>query len=254
MADKPLFPWPNGARGAVSLSFDDGLRTHVGNAIPTLNRYGIPGTFYIPMAEGGPFDQRLPHWRDAVKVGHEIGNHCMTHPCSANFGFHARALDFLTLDDITAEILDAKRRLQTELPDQKDHSFAYPCGETKIGSGKSHVSYVPVVAEHYVVGRGIGDFANDPELCDLACTWSFMPTDPPAEKLIAWADMAASMGRWSISCFHGVGGEHFHLRMEAFRTLLDHLTTNSDKLWTDTVINVGTWIRDHRGCASGKGD
>jgi len=246
LATLSSFRWPDGARGAVSLSFDDGLRTHVENAIPTLNDYGFRGTFYIPMASGGAFDQRIDHWRTAASQGHEIGNHSMTHPCSANFGFSRRALDYLTLEDITEEILDAKRRITEHIPDQKAHSFAYPCGETKVGSGKSHVSYVPVVAEHYVVGRGIGDFANDPVLCDLACTWSFMPTDPPAERLIAWADMASNMGRWSIFCFHGVGGEHFHLRMEAFRMLLDHLAAHRDQIWTDTVINVGTWIRDHR--------
>lgn len=250
MADHTPFLWPNGARGAVSLSFDDGLQTHVDNAIPTLNQYGFHGTFYVPMAEGGAFDKRLDRWREAADRGHEIGNHSMTHPCSSNYGFSAHSLDFLTLDDITQEILAAKQRIEVGIPGQTGHTFAYPCGETKIGAGKNHVSYVPVVAKHYVVGRGIGDFLNDPILCDLACAWSFMPTDPPAEKLILWADMARNMGRWTIYCFHGVGGEHFHLRMEAFRMLLDHLTAHREEIWTDTVFNVGRWVHDYRDPAS----
>lgn len=245
MSDGRAFEWPRGAKGAVSLSFDDGTKTQVENAIPTLNEYRIPGTFYVPMAEGGPFDRRYGDWREAVKAGHEIGSHSMTHPCSANFGFNPRNLDLLTLDDITREIVEAKRRIEEELPEQKSHSFAYPCGETKVGRGATHTSYVPVIAEHYVTGRGIGDQPNDPVCTDLACTWSFMPANPPAEQLIAWADFARQ-GKWVIFCFHGVGGEHFVLRMEAFRTLLGHLNANKQDIWTDTVISVGTWIRDHR--------
>lgn len=246
MAKSPAFEWPNGAKGAVSLSFDDGAQTHVDNAIPTLNRYRLPGTFYVPMREGGPFDLRFTHWREAAKAGHEIGNHSMTHPCSANFRFGRPWLDHMTIEDIAAEVVAAKQRIIEELPEQASHSFAYPCGETKVGAGKTHTSYVPVIAEHYVTGRGIGDQPNDPLATDLACTWSFMPTDPPAEKLIAWANIAVNQGKWVIYCFHGVGGEHFLLRIEAFRALLDYLSAHKRDIWTDTVINVGTWIRDHR--------
>lgn len=245
MSDASALRWPRGEKGAVSLSFDDGTQTQVDNAIPTLNEYKLRGTFYVPMADGGPFDLRFEHWRESVKAGHEIGNHSMTHPCSANFRFGKPWLDDMTIEEITAQVLAAKQRIVEELPEQKDHSFAYPCGETKVGAGKGHTSYVPAIAEHYVTGRGIGDQPNDPLHVDLACTWSFMPTNPPAQQLIAWADLA-KQGKWVIYCFHGVGGEHFYLSMDAFRALLGYLNADKRDIWTDTVINVGTWIQAHR--------
>ncbi|HDS74020.1 MAG TPA: hypothetical protein ENN56_00625, partial [Firmicutes bacterium] len=55
VADQPSFPWPNGERAAVSLTFDDGVASQYETVIPMLNKRGFHGTVYIPMAEGGRF-------------------------------------------------------------------------------------------------------------------------------------------------------------------------------------------------------
>ena len=107
-------PWPEQCLGAVSLTFDDGLRSHLATAIPMLDEYGLNGTFYLnPPREGNAADwsARLAPWRVAAGNGHEIGNHSLTHPCSENFAFKAgaRGLEHMTLDEIESDVLEAER-------------------------------------------------------------------------------------------------------------------------------------------------
>ena len=72
------FPWPNGARAAVSLAYDDALGSQLDNAIPALDHHGLRGSFYLTLANPSLGD-RLPEWRDAAAHGHELGNHTLFH-------------------------------------------------------------------------------------------------------------------------------------------------------------------------------
>jgi peptidoglycan/xylan/chitin deacetylase (PgdA/CDA1 family) len=40
------YVWPAGHRGAVSLSYDDGLDSQLDLAVPALERHGFRGTFF----------------------------------------------------------------------------------------------------------------------------------------------------------------------------------------------------------------
>ncbi len=44
--------WQGENQGAVSLTFDDGVKTHIDNAIPTLDRHDLKGTFYVNPGRG----------------------------------------------------------------------------------------------------------------------------------------------------------------------------------------------------------
>lgn len=79
----------------VSLTFDDGLRCQFDNAIPILNRYDMPATFFLiasrePTHE--PWDGHKDEWwkidwsegdiaslKQLINDGHEIGSHSLTH-------------------------------------------------------------------------------------------------------------------------------------------------------------------------------
>jgi hypothetical protein len=41
------FAWPEGCQAAISLTFDDGLRSQLEIAIPRLEERGLRGTFYL---------------------------------------------------------------------------------------------------------------------------------------------------------------------------------------------------------------
>ena len=43
----PRRPWPNGARAAVSLTYDDGLNSQLDCALPQLEAAGFRATFFL---------------------------------------------------------------------------------------------------------------------------------------------------------------------------------------------------------------
>src|ERR671931_2018435 len=52
-------PWPGECRGAVSLTFDDGMRSQLETAIPLLDEHGLQATFYLnPPRDGDEDDWR----------------------------------------------------------------------------------------------------------------------------------------------------------------------------------------------------
>jgi peptidoglycan/xylan/chitin deacetylase (PgdA/CDA1 family) len=78
----------------VSLTFDDGLRCHFDQAVPILDQYGLPATFFLT-ANDSPIhidwhehrDWRKIEWdandiqllKGVVQRGHEIGSHSAWH-------------------------------------------------------------------------------------------------------------------------------------------------------------------------------
>jgi len=141
--------------GAVSLTFDDGLECQLEKAIPSMNKLGLRGTFYLSPG-GKNWRQRLSPWRDVATDGHEIGNHSLSHICSNNFSGTPGGVEDKTLEEIENDILAAQERLVQIAPHQKQWTFCYPCFCTDVGRGQSRKSYIPVVAKLFLVGRGVG--------------------------------------------------------------------------------------------------
>lgn len=93
--------WPNGAKLAVSLTFDDGLLEHYTVVYPLLKELGLRGTFWII---GRDIDKQRARkeaspmtWeqiKEMSKAGQEIANHTYTH----------KDLEKLSLDEARVEI------------------------------------------------------------------------------------------------------------------------------------------------------
>ena len=166
LQQKEPFAWPEGKRVAVSLTFDDARLSQVDVGLPVLDRHDVRATFYVSLPQLG---QRLDHWRKALDTGHEIGNHSLEHPCSGNFTWaRQKALEDYTLERMRQELEQASAEIE-RLLGVRPTTFAYPCGQTFVGRDTNTRSYVPVVAEAFLVGRRAYDeIANDPRFCDLA--------------------------------------------------------------------------------------
>jgi len=52
-----------------------------------------------------------------------------------------------------AQLMEANKNIESLLG-VKSEVFAYPCGNTFVGRGRDTKSYVPVVAELFLLGRG----------------------------------------------------------------------------------------------------
>lgn len=118
------------ANGVV-LTFDDGYRNNLENALPVLQEYGFPATIYIVVNAVGrdnfwhdPANEiRLPMlgWENIATLrdaGWDIGSHTLTHP----------RLTRLSLEDAQNEIVESRRILAEKLG-TPPVSFAHPYGD-----------------------------------------------------------------------------------------------------------------------------
>lgn len=241
--------WPHGAAAAVSLTFDDGALSQLDNALPRLGDAGLCGTFYLNPGRSAAWQDRAPRWRQAALVGHELGNHTTRHPCSCNYHFDREyCLEKLTLAQIAETIDECEAALDTLVPEQRgNRSFCYPCYQSFVGAGSSRQSYVPEVARRFRAARGGGERHNDPRLTDLHCLMSYPAEGASGEQLVAYAENAAKDGGWAVFTFHGIGGDHLTVGLDAFAGLVAHLAAHRQRLWTQTVIAVADHVLTARG-------
>jgi len=239
------FRWPEGKRAAVSLTFDDARLSQVDRGLLILDAYGVKATFYVLPHR---VEQRLSGWKKAVANGHEIGNHTLNHPCTGNFPWsREKALEEYCLEDAEHELDEANAAIE-RLLGVKPTTFAYPCGQKFVGRGLSVKSYVPLVAERFVVGRGAFDeVANDPAFCDLAQVTGIDLDGLDIEQVKHLVEQAIADGRWLVLFGHEVGELG---RQTTFASTLEALCRYAQDpangLWLDTVAAVGQYILEQR--------
>lgn len=244
MHHKNGFRWPKGKRAAVSLSFDDARLTQIDVGIPTLNQFRLRATFYVSFRT---LEQRLDGWREALKAGHEVGNHTVNHPCTCNFSWSAtRALEDYTLKKMAWELDEANARIR-KLLGVRAKSFAYPCGQSYVGRGRNVKSYVPLVAERFLVGRGFpNETPNDPVTGDLAQAMGVDFDCKSFASIREWLEAARLKGGWIIFVGHEMGPERRQSVSKNVLTRLCRYLADSEDLWVDTVANIGGYIQKAR--------
>lgn len=237
--------WLRGKRAGLSLTFDDARPSQVDRATPILGRYGIKATFY---ALPSMLRYRLQGWREALAAGHELGNHTVSHPCSHNYPFsRENALEDYTLERLEQELIRANRALEA-FTGRHPTSFAYPCGQRFVGRGNDTRSYVPLVAEHFLVGRGfLDETSNDPLCCDMAQVSGVAADGEGFEQLRAAIDSALEEGRWLVLVAHDVASKLGPQAITA--NVLEEVCRYASRLpelWIDTVSAVGSQLLQYR--------
>jgi peptidoglycan-N-acetylglucosamine deacetylase len=232
--------FPNDAAVAVSLSFDDARASQLAGA-RILEEHGIRASFYVlPSGIAAAADG----WRAVAAAGHELGNHTNTHPCSANFEFsRANALEDMTMPDIAADI-DAASRAIAELLGVVPRTFAYPCGQAFIGRGSQRRSYVPLVADRFVAGRGYAsETGNQPDLCDLAHLDAYVIDGLDSDTLESFVDAGITRGEWVILAGHDIGPRaHQTVPADELDRFCRRLARD-DRIWVAPIVEVAELIR-----------
>lgn len=230
-------------RGAVSLTFDDGTASQLETAIPALNARQLRGTFYLT-PNGSDWRERLAPWRDVAAAGHEVGNHSLSHICPGSLSGGHGGLEDVSLDQIEADILAAQDRLAQIAPHQPQWTFCYPCYATFVGRGASRASYVPLIARHFLAGRGGGEygFGNHPARVDLACV-AALPTERMSGfEMIGLVEQLTYQGGWVVLVFHDIDGSRLTVGSYDFNMLLDYLKRKADEVWTAPMVEVAARI------------
>jgi peptidoglycan-N-acetylglucosamine deacetylase len=239
-------PWPGGARMALSLSFDDGRESQVTRGLPLFARHNAKVTlFVVPSA----VERQIDLWKRAVADGHEIGNHSLTHSCSGNFPFaRQKALEEHSITRMREELVEANRRIAALLS-VTPRTFAYPCGQTFVGRGKETQSYVPVVAELFLAGRGwLDETANDPTFVDLSQTLGVEMDGKDFGELRPLLDDARGRGAWLVLAGHEIGRDGRQTtRTSMLDELLSYAKDPANGIWLATVGEAADQIVRRRG-------
>jgi peptidoglycan-N-acetylglucosamine deacetylase len=239
------FPWPNDAKVAISLTFDDARASQVNGGTALLDKYGVKATFYVVP---GAVKAQLDGWKKAVASGHEIGNHSLNHPCSGNFVWsRSKALEEYTLEKMGAELQEANRQIKAML-DVDCRVFAYPCGQTFVGRGEGTQSYVPLVARMFDSSRGwMDEAANDPSYVDFAQLTGVESDGKDFDKVLPLIEQAKGSGQWLVLAGHemGEGGDQT-TRLKMLEELMQYAADPANGIWLAPVGVVGEYVMSKR--------
>jgi peptidoglycan/xylan/chitin deacetylase (PgdA/CDA1 family) len=199
---RPGFAWPGGRRGAVSITYDDGLDSQIDNAVPDLQAAGVKVTFLLTREN---MEARLADWQRVFRLGHEVGNHSVTHPCKLRHCTSARFAD--------DEIAPMEAFLDSNFSADRFRSYAYPCGFIGLGEGSLRrriSSYQHALKGRIAAARTVSGLGNDPLRVagDPFLLHAYEPTydvDDP-RRAFRYVRRTLAAGGWAILVFHDVVG------------------------------------------------
>ncbi len=228
--------WQGDKKGALSMTFDDGLPSQFDNAFPLLQQHDMKATFFI-IAGNYNANRVLTLAED----GQEIGSHSMSH------------LSLKTLSPVQQEYeLAESQSILEDLTGQDVATFAYPYG-----------SYDPnilgLTEDYYIAARSANSNALNSSL-----PWSTFyklnvvgPHDRGSGDINAiaclqyFADKAVAEKKWAIEMFHSIGvtGGTDTVSSEAFDTHLDYLSANEPNIWVAPMGEVSEYIYERDAAA-----
>lgn len=236
----------NNKKCAVVLTYDDALNVNLDIVIPALDSLGLKGTFYL-IGESPAVSKRIPEWRTAAKKGHELGNHSLMHPCDATFPGRSwvgsdKALDKYTVSRAVNEIRVTNTLLQA-IDGKTERTFAFPCGDTKIGS----VNFYDDLKNDFVAARGVQQnfqHIKEVDLNDINC---FYIDGHSGEYMIDLVKKAIESHTLLVFLFHGVGGEHaINVSAKAHKELLQFMKLHEKEIWNAPMVDVAKFIKKNQ--------
>jgi peptidoglycan/xylan/chitin deacetylase (PgdA/CDA1 family) len=236
--------WPNGAKAAVVLTYDDALTSQLDHAIPLLDQSGFKATFFLANVKQAD----IARWRAAAAEGHELGNHTIFHPCAAaNFPADPRyTSEAYTVPSMLKEI-QQQNVLLTAIDGKPRHGMATPCGQSVAGG----TDYLEALREagHVTYVRSVNvtpeDLRRDAAKIDpMHVPARGFPESATGAELIAFAEQGRA-GGLAVFLFHGVAGDYLQVSDSAHRELITWLAAHRKEIWVTTLQQALDWARAH---------
>lgn len=236
----------NGKKCAVVLTYDDALTVHLDNVVPVLDSAGLKGTFYLSGYFPG-FVNNIDRWKSVASKGHELANHTLFHPCAGDRPGREwvkpnQDLSKYTVQRMTDEIKMTNVLLKT-LDGQTVRTFAYPCGDTKIGD----VEYYKLVEGDFLAARGVRSEMKKLGEINFADIGSYGINGQSGEQLIELVKKAQETNSLLVFLFHGVGGGHsLNVALPEHNKLIRYLQQHTSDIWVAPFIDVARYAKDHQ--------
>ena len=221
--------WPHDARGAVSITYDDGLDSQLDLAVPTLDALGVKATFFVTMDN---IRHRLGDWAALAGRGHELADHTVSHPCDLR--------RFTPRWFVDHQIKPMERWLTSVDPHRQQPVYAYPCDVTNLGAGSANVQahrYARLLRNAGIVAARTseGEPNNPARLRARAYRLQALAAGydaPTVEAVLSYLDLAERRGHWAILVFHEIG-DSVPQQGEVTRSLHDDVLRHiaSSRLW-----------------------
>jgi peptidoglycan/xylan/chitin deacetylase (PgdA/CDA1 family) len=234
----------NNKKCAVVLTYDDAIDADLDNVIPALDSLHLKGTFYL-IGSSQVVVSRLKEWRLAAMHGHELGNHSMFHPCDGSLPGRSFVttdgdLSKYTVDRAVKEIR-ANNTLLKAIDGKDKRTFAYPCGDRKIGN----IYFYDLLKNDFAGARGVTEGLPTAEEVDLANIDCYPINGQSAEYMIDLVKKAMQSHTLLVFLFHGVGGGHnINVGLKEHSQLLHYLKTHEKDIWVAPMVNVAAKIRN----------
>ncbi len=233
----------NNKQCAVVLTYDDAIDVDLDNVVPALDSLGLKGTFYL-IGSSPVVSKRIDEWRKAAKEGHELGNHALFHPCDGSlpnrsFVSPDNDLSKYTVSRAVAEIR-VNNTLLNAIDGQTVRTFAYPCGDLKIGD----TYFYNGLKNDFAGARGVTPAMQTITQVDLTNIDCYAINGQDADYMISLVKQAMQTHTLLVFLFHGVGGGHsINVDLNAHSKLLHFLKQNERNIWIAPMVQVAEFIK-----------
>lgn len=212
------------------LNFDDGLPSHLDNAIPELLKRDIPGTFFL-CPDMPQFRERQEEWELLhTKDGVFFGNHTMTHKGAPD------------IQTFTKEIMDCSTYILRVNPPSDSSpllSYAKPGGvdnNWKISEEEHEESKLKA----HLIQR-VKSMNNQAGI-----------KVHTAQEMMAIVENTLTAHSEGSVLFHGVGGDWLSVDLNEFIAFLDLLKKKESDLWLASHLDISKYDyeRNHSNISS----
>jgi sialate O-acetylesterase len=242
------FKWPNGAKAAVCLTYDDALDGQLDYAIPQLDSFGLKGTFFCT-GNSSCLYQRLDEWRKAANNGHELGNHTLFHPCIKNRP-DGRKFDWVkpeydlgnyNMVQLFNELKTANTLLKA-IDGQESRTYGYTCSDCTVGG----VQFADSLKSIFTAARSDGPIPQTMEGYNIFKAPSWTVVDNSAAELISYVNQARDKGTIAIFMFHSVGGGYLNVGSAQHRQLLEYISQHRKDFYCAAFREIMDYIKNFK--------
>ena len=130
----------------------------------------------------------------------------------------------------------------------KAEVFAYPCGQKYVGRGTDTKSYVPLLSDLFIAGRGwMDEPPNDPVHCNFAQLTGVEMDGKSFEQIMVLLDEAKKTGQWLVLAGHEMGDAGAQTtRLEMLKQLAEYVQNPANGIWIAPVGTVTKYIQKQK--------